>query len=117
METPDIEAWVLTVVEAVKRSQQCEDARVELKQDWPLLPEKVARQLAGHANALRGKRILWIIGLSETEGIVGASREELADWLARVKSRFVGEARGNFCRIIRALVLAVRGAVIVGIHI
>lgn len=60
----EIEAWVLRVIEQVKRGQSNEDSRVELKARW-IEPEKAARQIAGHANAARGDKILWIIGLDE----------------------------------------------------
>jgi hypothetical protein len=61
----EIEAWVLRVVDQVKKGQPNEDRRVELKAEWIEPPEKAARQIAGHANAARGSNILWIIGLDE----------------------------------------------------
>jgi hypothetical protein len=60
-----------------------------MKAKWPE-PSKVARQIAGHANAARGEHILWIIGLDEKSGVVGADNTELADWLPEVKKCFNG---------------------------
>lgn len=83
----EIEAWVLRVVDQVKNGQPNEDSRVELKAEW-IDPEKAARQIAGHANAARGATILWIIGLDEKKGVVGADYNNLANWLPVVKSYF-----------------------------
>jgi hypothetical protein len=85
----DIENWVLSVIDRQKRKQPCEDSRVEMKAKWPD-PSKVARQIAGHANAARGENILWIIGLDEVDGVVGADDTELANWLPEVKKYFNG---------------------------
>jgi hypothetical protein len=79
------------VVERVKSSQPIEDARVELKAQWPAA-EKAARRIAGHANAARGGPILWLIGVDETTGVVGAQVNELATWFPQVESRFDGLA-------------------------
>ncbi len=85
----NIEAWVLKVIDQQRRKQPCEDSRIEMKAKWPE-PTKAARQIAGHANAARGENILWIIGLDESDGIVGADNTELANWLPQVKSCFDG---------------------------
>jgi hypothetical protein len=85
----NIEARVLKVIDQQKRKQPCEDSCIEMKADWPE-PIKAARQIAGHANAARGENILWIIGVDESNGIVGADNTELANWLPQVKSYFDG---------------------------
>ncbi|OHB60512.1 MAG: hypothetical protein A2167_06140 [Planctomycetes bacterium RBG_13_46_10] len=85
----NIEAWVLRIVDQQKRNQPCEDSRVEMKSRWPD-PQKVARLIAAHANAARGENILWIIGIDESEVIVGADNTELANWLPTVKACFDG---------------------------
>lgn len=85
----DIESWVLRIIDQQKHNQPCEDSRVEMKAKWPD-PSKVARQIAGHANAARGESILWIIGLDEASGVVGADNTELANWLPEVKKCFNG---------------------------
>lgn len=87
MKPTEIEAWVLRVVDQVKKKQPCEDSRVELKSAW-IDPYKAARQIAAHANASYGESILWIIGLNESKGIIGADNTELANWLSEVKSYF-----------------------------
>ena len=87
----EIEAWVLRVAEAVKKGLPTEDSRVELKTEWPD-PKKAARQLAGHANAAHGEPILWLIGVDEKTGVVGADRQELSKWWPQVESQFDGLA-------------------------
>lgn len=84
----EIEGWALRVVEAVQANQHIEDARVELKAAWPD-PIKSARRLAGHLNASRGDDVLWLIGLDETKGVVGAAAADTAAWWASVAAEFV----------------------------
>lgn len=71
--------------------QPIEDSRVELKAEWPQT-EKAARRIAGHANAARGASILWLIGVDEKMGVVGAQVSELATWFPKVESSFEGLA-------------------------
>lgn len=93
MRASDIETWALGIVERVEKGQPVEDARVELKRDWPLEPIDMARRIAGHANAARGEPILWLIGVDQKGGqITGAPGRELADWWPQVRSRFDGLA-------------------------
>lgn len=88
MKTPTaIESWVLRVVDQASRTQHCEDSLVELKRDWPS-PQTAARILAGHANAAHGAHILWIIGVDEQLGVVGAPATELSNWFSAVRSFF-----------------------------
>ncbi len=81
----------MSVIERVKSGQPIEDARVELKAEWPEA-EKVPRRIAGHANAARGASILWLIGVDEKMGVVGAQVNELATWFPKVESHFDGLA-------------------------
>lgn len=83
----EIESWVLRAVDQVSRSSHCEDSLVELKSAWPK-PTVAARQIAAHANAARGAPILWIIGVDEVSGVLGADATELADWFSAVRSYF-----------------------------
>jgi len=83
MKTSEIEAWVFQIVDQVDNNQPNEDSRVELKRTW-IDTYKAAREIAGHANANRGEDILWVIGLDEKEGIIGADKKELANWLPQV---------------------------------
>ncbi len=91
MKPHQIEAWVLEIISRVETGQPIEDSRVELKTIWPP-PEKAARQIAGHANASQGAKILWLIGIDEKSGVFGAPYEELAEWYPQVKSQFDGLA-------------------------
>jgi hypothetical protein len=86
----EIEAWALRVVARVKSKKPDEDSRIELKRTWPDKHYRAARRIAGHANLMHGEPILWLIGLDETEGVVGASKEELANWWPQVQSHFDG---------------------------
>jgi hypothetical protein len=90
MRTHEVEAWALRAIERVENQQPNEDSRVELKAEWPLDPARVARRIAGQANALRGEPILWIIGADENRGVIGACQNEFSDWWAQVKSQFDG---------------------------
>src|SRR2546423_5353429 len=91
MRPSQIEAWVLRVVEVLEKGAPIEDSQVELKAQWPD-PKKAARQIAGHANAAHGEPILWLIGVDEKTGAVGADREELSKWWPQVESQFDGLA-------------------------
>src|SRR5258706_6731434 len=86
----EIESWSLRIIEMVKKGKSVEDSRVELKAEWPEKIEKAARILAGHANAARGENILWLVGVDEKQGGVGADYQELATWFPKVKSEFDG---------------------------
>jgi len=88
MRTVDIEGWALRIVDAVRAAQHIEDSRVELKATWPD-PIKSARRLAGHLNASRGDDVLWLIGLDEKRGVVGAAAADTAAWWASVAAEFV----------------------------
>jgi len=90
MRKHEIEAWVLDIVERVQAQKQIEDSRVELKAEWPADNKRAARQLAGLSNAGRGQEVLWVIGLDEKRGVVGAEKKELSNWYAQVKTEFDG---------------------------
>jgi hypothetical protein len=87
MRLHEIENWARRIVARVKRGEQREDSLVELKAKWPD-PRWSARQLAAHANAARGNPILWIVGLDEQHGIVGAAHNEVGDWYAQIRAEF-----------------------------
>ncbi|HEX8598658.1 MAG TPA: hypothetical protein VF952_09095 [Chloroflexia bacterium] len=93
MRVRDIEIWTFQVIGRLKRNQQIEDSRVELKAAWPDNPASAARRIAGHANAARGEDILWLIGVDEARRVVvGASPTDLATWYPQVRSHFDGVA-------------------------
>src|ERR1700687_3132438 len=91
MRTYEIEAWALRAIERVDKGQPNEDSRIELKAEWPDDPERAARRIAGHANALRGEPILWLIGVDEQLGVKGANKNNLANWWVQVKGQFDGQ--------------------------
>lgn len=88
MRNIELEAWVLRIADQVSAGHRVEDDLVELKSEWPIDPETMARRIAGHANAARGAPILWIIGIDEERGVCGAGPTEVADWFAGVRSEF-----------------------------
>jgi hypothetical protein len=90
MKKHEIEAWVLEVAERVDGGKQIEDSRVELKAEWPTEVKKAARQIAGLCNAARGQEVLWVIGIDEKRGVIGASKTELSTWFAQVQSEIDG---------------------------
>jgi hypothetical protein len=88
MRATEIEAWAHRVMDRVEAGQPNEDARVELKRDWIEGPE-MARRLAGHANAARAERVLWLIGVDEKErAVVGVSAKDAATWYPAVTKCF-----------------------------
>jgi hypothetical protein len=85
-----IEVWCLSIVDRVLAGQPIEDARVEVKAEWPA-PDKAARRIAGHANAARGEPVLWVIGLDEkARAVTGAAGPDTATWLPQVFAFFDG---------------------------
>jgi len=84
-----IETWALDIIRRVETGQPHEDFRVELKRTW-IPPKKAARRIAGHANAARGEPILWLIGVDECKGVIGANYKDLSDWYQQVKVQFDG---------------------------
>lgn len=89
-----VELWAREVLQAFQKNNKIEDASVELKTTW-IEPEKAARRLAGHANAAGLEPILWLIGVDEDNGIVGANPMELANWIGQVESCFDGNILPN----------------------
>lgn len=87
MNSFQIESWALRVIDCVNAGQPNEDFRVELKREWPD-SRKIARRIAGHANAARGEPILWLIGVDQKDGVVGVDDKDLANWYPAVQSQF-----------------------------
>ena len=88
MKKQDIEYKVLDILERLDKGQPIEDDKVELKAEWPKDHFRAARRIAAHANSARGESILWLIGVDEKKGAVGADFEELSIWFAKVRSCF-----------------------------
>ncbi len=93
MRASELEVWTLDVIDRIAGGQPVEDGRVELKAEWPE-PVRAARRVAGHANASGGEQVLWIIGVDEGAGVVGARHRDLSTWYAQVKAQFEGLAPG-----------------------
>lgn len=110
MRAHEIEDWTLSVIARVESDQPNEDYRVELKSEWPN-EQRAARRIAGHANAAHGEPILWLIGVEEGKGVVGANDEELSEWYASVSAKFDGLAP----QLLRDLNVPVRGKTVVAL--
>jgi hypothetical protein len=97
MRTHEIENWALSIIDRVKARQPVEDQRVELKSVWPEDLNRAARRVAGHANSARGEPILWLIGVDETAGVVGAAGTvDPARWYSQLAAEFDGLAPDVF---------------------
>lgn len=106
-----LEGWALDVLDRVTSGGRLEDARVEIKREWPD-PVEAARRIAGHANAARGAPILWLIGVDEKARTVpGADYEELANWFPRVQSQF-----DELAPSLQDLNVPYKGATVVALH-
>ncbi len=92
MKRQELIALVHEIAAGASAGHALEDSRVELKARL-IDPVQAARRLAAHANVSGGEPVLWVIGVDEKTGkVLGALREELADWLGAVRSQFVGDA-------------------------
>jgi hypothetical protein len=92
MRMHEIEFWALRVLDSVVKGDPVEDARVELKREWPEI-SKMARRVAGHANAARGAPILWLIGADEkSKEVVSAERRDAQQWYPMLEKEFDGPA-------------------------
>ena len=83
-----IENKILQVIDAVKKGDLVEDQFVELKSQFGDNFPKLARRLAALANASGGEPVLWIVGLDEKAGVIGADLAELANWWPQIESEF-----------------------------
>jgi hypothetical protein len=83
-----IEAWARQRIEQAMSNAQDEDSRVEFKAEWPSDHARAAGQLAALCNAARGEPVMWIIGVHPEQGVVGAAREDLANWWPAVEKWF-----------------------------
>jgi hypothetical protein len=90
--TRTAEQWALRAVDAHLRGLGAEDSRVEFKRQLPDDPQKVARRLAGHANAARGEPILWVVGIDEAERrlVPAVLPSDPATYWSKVWSKFDG---------------------------
>jgi hypothetical protein len=109
-----LEAKVLTLVDAIRRNQRPEGSVVEFKRQWPDEHAKAARGIAGLANAARGEPVIWVIGIDEKTGdAFDADPPEFANWWPKVQSCF----EGGFCPSLRLnLSIADSGVSIVALY-
>ena len=88
MKKQEIEFKVLDIIDRLEHGQPIEDNEVELKARWPEDHFRAARRIAAHANSAGGANIMWLIGVDEKKGVIGARFEELSTWYAKVTSKF-----------------------------
>lgn len=88
MRKTELEYKVIELAERIKRKHNVEDSTVELKAEWPDDKAKAARILGGHGNSAMGEPLIWVIGLDEDRGLVGADEKELSNWWSEVRSFF-----------------------------
>jgi hypothetical protein len=91
MTKQQIEAWALRMVDRVSKNEPHEDAFEEAKATWVPAPQ-AARRIAGLCNAAGQEPVLWVIGLDEKSGAVGAAAKDFATWWGQVSSQFDGLA-------------------------
>lgn len=106
-----IEAWARNIISQIENGRPYEDSRVELKREWPDDPVKAARQIAAHANAARGASILWLVGIDQRAGVVGATPRDLANWWPQVVSAFDSVAPS-----VRDLVITHENCTVTALH-
>jgi hypothetical protein len=112
MNDTDLEYRVITTADLVASGKPFEDSRTEIKREWPQDHYKAARQIAGLANAARGNHVVWIIGLDESLGVVGALDTEVSDWWGKVCASF---ASGFAPRLHSLIVPYESGKVLIGL--
>ncbi len=92
MRPSELEARVICILDRVEKGKPSEDSRDECKTTWPNWPagdEKMARQLAGHANAARGDPVLWLFGVDEKgKRAPGVPITEFSNWYDGLKKHF-----------------------------
>lgn len=95
MKSFEIEHWARSVIERILSGKPAEDARVEVKADWPP-PEDhrdIARRIAGMCNAAGLEPTLLIIGVNEKDHrITGATMTDAASWWPSVVKYFESSA-------------------------
>src|SRR5262245_30570385 len=87
----EVEQQARAAIARAQGGSQSESSIVELKREWTFQNDyrKAARRLAGIANAARCQPVIWVVGVDETNGnILGADRNELANWWPQIQSHF-----------------------------
>ena len=68
------------------------DAAAAVYRKWPGPPALAARRLAAHANAARGRDVLWLVGVDATGSGPGVDNGKFAAWLDAILPFFDGLA-------------------------
>ena len=84
MTSQELEAIARRAAEITNAGETFEDDRVELKSLWPEPITDMARQLAAQANASGRQEFVWLIGVRQKVGVVGAPARDGAEWLPRL---------------------------------
>jgi hypothetical protein len=84
----ELEAIARRAAEITNARETFEDNRVELKSIWPEPITEMARQLAAQANASGRQEFVWLIGVRQKVGVVGAPARDGAEWLPRLGTSF-----------------------------
>lgn len=79
--------WALQVLEQIDAGGSFETGLVELKRESKEF-DRLARQLGGAANAAQMDPVLLLVGVDQSQGIVGTVPFEIGDWIAQLRSRF-----------------------------
>lgn len=89
-----IEYRTIEVATAIAEGRSIEDDFVEVKSTWPDPDHRIARRIAGHANAARGEPFLWIFGADPDAATVAgiAAQRDMAEWWPQLEKRFDGVA-------------------------
>ena len=89
MNQQEVDARVQAAIENLQAGRTVEDDNgIEFKGDWPD-PATKARQLAGAANALRGGRLIYVIGVHDKTGAVTVpTKTEPQEWYAKIRKPF-----------------------------
>jgi hypothetical protein len=85
-----LEAWASEIVQSVGRKQLQEDDRIEFKSEWPSDHYKIARQIAGMANAAGGHEVVLLIGVNpeKPQPFIGTGGTDPSEWLPGVLKQF-----------------------------
>jgi hypothetical protein len=83
-----LEAIARRAAEITTHGETYEDDRVELKSVWPDPVTEMARQLAAQANSSGRQEFVWLIGIRQKVGVVGAPARDGAEWLPRLRPNF-----------------------------
>ena len=90
MRQQQLEGLVIATIDRARAGYPVEDDRIEFKQAWPD-PAK-PRQLGGVANRANGNFVIYIVGADESGALFDLDNVDVADWWARLSSKFDGVA-------------------------